>query len=189
MSQSRRQLALLAVLLVSFVYLAGRELLPTLRSAGAGAGGDDGDQSVGGAGFERRPVAELLVEELEHKPAAYKAGRNPFTFAPPPAPAAPPRPAAPPPPPPRPAATPQPTQTAPAPPRPQPPPVRFVYLGSFGPPGRQIAVFSEGQELFNAFEGDVLQEEFVVRRIGFESADVGFVNFPDSPPQRLAVGG
>ena len=56
-------------------------------------------------------------------------------------------------------------------------------------PGREIAVFSDGKEILNAFAGDVLHQEFVVRSIGFESADIGFVNFPDEPAKRLAVGG
>ena len=73
--------------------------------------------------------------------------------------------------------------------RPRPPAIEFVYLGSFGLPGREIAVFSDGKEILNAFAGDVLRQEFVVRSIGYESADIGFVNFPDEPAKRLAVGG
>jgi hypothetical protein len=96
----------------------------------------------------------------------------------------------PPPPPPR---QQQPARERPAaPPRPaapQPPAVELVYLGSFGLPGREIAVFSDGKEIINAFQGDVVQREFVIRRIGFESADIGFVNFPEVPAKRLAVGG
>ena len=79
--------------------------------------------------------------------------------------------------------------TPPAPPKPRPPAVEFVFLGSFGVPGSEIAVFTDGKEILNAFAGDVLRREFVVRSIGYESADIGFVNFPDEPAKRLAIGG
>jgi hypothetical protein len=50
-------------------------------------------------------------------------------------------------------------------------------------------VFSDQQEIYNAHEGDVIKGRFVVVKIGYESADIGFVGFPDEPAQRLAVGG
>ena len=189
MSSRNRQLVLLAVLIVAFAWLIGRQL-----SSGVGGGSGaaprrpagGGTESSGGAPIE---VAELRLEALEHKPATYQPGRDPFRFAlesqPQPPPPPKPRPAAPSPPQ-------RPRQDQPArqrPAQPQPPPVQFTYLGSFGVPGREIAVFSDGKEILNAFAGDVLQQEFVVRSIGYESADIGFVNFPDAPAKRLAVGG
>jgi len=72
--------------------------------------------------------------------------------------------------------------------KPQPPPVSVEYLGSFGPRDRQIAVFSGEDEIYNAFEGDVLQEKFIVDKIGLESVDLKFVGFPDAPAERLAAG-
>lgn len=187
MSERNRQLLLLGVLIALFVVVVGRQLLPAL----VGGGGPAPRQVAGSDAAGRAPdgpveIAELRLNALKHKPAAYKPGRDPFRFAPKPQPAPPP------PPPPRPQPTAPPTQrpAAPAkPPAPQPPPVQFVYLGSFGLPGREIAVFSDGQEILNAFAGDVLKKEFVVRSIGFESADIGFVNFPDAPAKRLAIGG
>ena len=53
----------------------------------------------------------------------------------------------------------------------------------------RLAVFSDGQEIFNVPEGDVLKEKFVVVKIGLESADLGFVGFPDTPAKRLEIGG
>ena len=64
-----------------------------------------------------------------------------------------------------------------------------MFLGSFGPQTRRLAVFSDGAEIYNVLEGEVLKEQFVVVRIGFESADVGFVGFPDAPAKRLEIGG
>jgi hypothetical protein len=74
---------------------------------------------------------------------------------------------------------------------PRPPEVDFVYLGSFGPSSRRVAVFSsgEGEKLVNALAGDVLEGKFIVDRIGYESVDIKFVGFPDAPAKRLAIGG
>lgn len=71
----------------------------------------------------------------------------------------------------------------------RPPPVDVVFLGSFGPTKRRLAVFSDGSEIFNALEGEVLKDKFIVVRIGFESADLGFVGFPEAPAHRLEIGG
>jgi hypothetical protein len=188
-SDRGRQLVLLGVLLAALVWVVSRQL----ASAPAGGGGRPAARRPGGAVTASADgpieIAELRLDALEHKPANYSPGRDPFRFAPKRAPR--PKPAKPRPAPARPAAPP-PREPRPAPaaqPQPQPPPIDFVYLGSFGVPGRQIAVFSDGKEILNAFAGDVLQREFVVRNIGFESADIGFVNFPDAPAKRLAVGG
>ena len=78
-------------------------------------------------------------------------------------------------------------QTAPS--RPRPPAVDVVFLGSFGPASLRLAVFTDGKEIFNVGRGDVLKDKFVVVRIGFESADLGFVGFPEVPAQRLEIGG
>jgi hypothetical protein len=67
--------------------------------------------------------------------------------------------------------------------------VDVVFLGSFGPDGRRIAVFSDGTDIYNVLQGGILKRVFRVDKIGFESADLGFVDFPDEPSQRLAAGG
>ena len=191
MSSRNRQLLLLVVLIAAFGWMIGRQLVPALGGGTGSANRRSAARGPGGAADGPVEIAELRLEALDHKPAAYEPGRDPFRFAP--------RPQPPPPPPKtddgaaqraaaaarqreRPPAGPQPAQ-------PQPPAIEFVYLGSFGVPGNEIAVFSDGKEILNAFAGDVLQQQFVVRSIGFESADIGFVDFPEAPAKRLAVGG
>jgi hypothetical protein len=80
-----------------------------------------------------------------------------------------------------------PKQAAPA--KPRPPEPSFQFLGSFGPEEKRVAVFSDQTEIFNVLEGDVFKEAFVVRKIGYESADIGWVDFPNEPARRLAAGG
>ena len=63
------------------------------------------------------------------------------------------------------------------------------FLGSFGSRHKRLAVFSDGVEIFNALEGGVLKDHFVIRQIGFESVDVGYLDYPDEPAIRLAAGG
>ncbi|MEE2776173.1 MAG: hypothetical protein VYE73_05355 [Acidobacteriota bacterium] len=74
------------------------------------------------------------------------------------------------------------------PPAPLPPRIDFDFLGSFGRSGRPMAVFSDGEAIINAFVGDTLQEKFVVDEIGYETVDIRFVDFPDTPPETLDVG-
>ena len=55
----------------------------------------------------------------------------------------------------------------------------YRYLGSFGPDGTTIAVFSDGQTILNARQGEILQDRFIVEEIGPESVEIGYVDFPD----------
>lgn len=73
---------------------------------------------------------------------------------------------------------------------PRPPEVTLLYLGSFGPRDRRIAVFQDpagGGGVLNAGEGQTLQGKFIVDKIGYESVDLRFVGFPDEPPRRLGI--
>jgi hypothetical protein len=143
-------------------------------------------------------VEELRVAALAVRPREYTPGRDPWRFVDPPPP--------PPPPPPRPPSAAelearrlaeveaarqrlllQQQQQAEA-AVPKPPPFTMSYLGNFGPPSRRLAVFSDGKTIYNAQKGEVLAGKFIVAEIGYESVDIRFVGFPDSPPQRLAVG-
>ncbi len=72
-------------------------------------------------------------------------------------------------------------------PTPKPPDVTFKFLGSFGPKEHPIAVIQQGDEVFNARTGDTLFGKFVLRKVGYESIDVGFVGFADSETKRLAI--
>lgn len=186
MTDERRQKLLLGILLVLLIFVGWRQ-------AGRFLGGAGRSQAVGrtasgsAAGGELEAVVELRLNDLDRHRGTYEPGRSPFEFAAPPTAERPPR-----------------TERA-APPRqvsPPPstalesavdqlrlPPIDLVYLGNFGPADRRIAVFSDGKEIFNAMIGDVLQERFKVVGIGYESADLGYVEFPESPPARLAVGG
>ena len=70
---------------------------------------------------------------------------------------------------------------------PKPPQLTMTYVGSFGTPNRRIAVFFDGKDIHNALEGDIIDGKFIVARIGYESVDIKFVGFPNTPAQRLAV--
>jgi hypothetical protein len=61
------------------------------------------------------------------------------------------------------------------------------YLGHFGPPNKRIAVFSNGKAEITAQEGEIIDNKFIVARIGYESVDIRFVGFPDWPAKRLGV--
>ncbi|HEX2162389.1 MAG TPA: hypothetical protein VHM02_00420 [Thermoanaerobaculia bacterium] len=201
MSPAKRQRALLAVLLVIGALAAWVRIGPSLF--GGGAGGDlaaDGGPAGRVAGGVE--VVTLDLDALVAEPRDYSPGRNPFDYGAPP-----------PPPPPSPEelariaaeeearrlaaeearrlAAEQARELAenpPPPPAPQPPEFRWTYLGSFGPENRRIAVFTDGEEIHNALVGDVLAGQFVVADIGYESVAIAFVEFPDEPPRRFAIG-
>ena len=71
--------------------------------------------------------------------------------------------------------------------KPRPPEFTLQYLGSFGSANRRIAVFTDGKTVHNLQEGQVLEGKFIVARIGYESVDIKFVNFPDEPAKRLGI--
>jgi hypothetical protein len=70
---------------------------------------------------------------------------------------------------------------------PKPPEFTMEYLGNFGPPDRKIAVFSSGKRTLNAQEGQVIDKEFIVARIGYESVDIKYVKFPEVQPKRIGL--
>lgn len=186
----KRQKQVLAVLVLVLVAVGVRTFLKVSGSSSGGGGRRAGLQrnlaEHGGASAELE-IVDLRLEDLEHKPGEFQPGRDPFRFRPKERAAPPP----PPPPPPKPA----PAKRKPRPKRaqqaakPRPPEPAFKFLGSFGPRDRMIAVFSDNVEIFNVAEGDVFKEAFVVKKIGFESADIGWVDFPDEPARRLEAGG
>lgn len=188
MSKERRQRIVLGVLVAILAAMIWRGL----AGSGVGGGGDRAgalqrdSRGRGSAPLTAEKIVQVRVKDLEQKPGQFSPGRDPFRFAPPPQPQQAP---APPPPPPRQAAPPPQPVAPPVPPAPRPPAVDFRYLGSFGPEDRRLAVFSDVKDIYNVFEGGVVKDKFVVKKIGYESADIGFVDFPDAPPQRLAVGG
>lgn len=185
MTRERRQLLLVAILVVLAAYLAwtrGGSLFD--RPGGVGQRRSRALPAVVGA-----EIVELRIEDLERGAATYRPGRDLFRYGRPPVaerPTPPPRRVTPPPPRPQPR-----VEAAPpvAPPEAQPPEIDVVYLGSFGRPGRQVAVFADDEAIYNALVGDVVKDQFRLIAIGLESADLGFVDFPDAEAERLAVGG
>lgn len=183
----RRTKLLLGVLVVALIYLGwtrGGELFdPGGGSATGSVRGGGADRGVVGA-----EIAELRTADLAQKPGVYRPGRDLFRYGrierptpvlPPPRPAPPPRP--------RPQlSVPTPTQV---PPERRPPPVDVAYLGSFGHPGREIAVFTDDEAIYNAKVGEVIKGAFRLVNIGFESVDLEFVGFPEVAAHRLPVGG
>jgi len=141
-------------------------------------------------------VAVLRMADLERVPGASQGGRDPWRYVDPP-----------PPPPPKPhvptkeeleaqrraeeearrraeeAARLAAIEAA----KPHPPEFTLQYLGRFGPPDQQIAVFTNGKQIFNKQEGEVIDNKFVVAHIGYESVDIGFVGFPTVPKKRVGV--
>jgi hypothetical protein len=179
----RRMLALvLGAVVVFFAWTRGGELLGG-RGALTGGGGSAGQRSIVGA-----EVEPLRIAALNRKTAVFTPGRNLFQFG------APPRQQVKPPPAPKPKPQPQPqvaqaATTPTTPPARRPPKIDFTYMGSFGPAGRKIAVFTDKETIYNAMVGEVIKDVFIVATIGFESVDIEFEGFPEAEPERLAVGG
>ena len=74
------------------------------------------------------------------------------------------------------------------PPPPQPPPFSFKYIGTFGPPLSPIASFSGNGEIVNVRVGETFAGKFILRSIGIESVEIGFVGFPPDVKTRVPVG-
>jgi hypothetical protein len=126
-------------------------------------------------------IATLHLADLERVPRGSTAGRDPWRFVDPPPQRR------------QPDAKPEPSFAAAAPVAiqtdlpPHPREFNLRYLGHFGPPDKQLAVFADGNAVFNKQEGEVIDNQFIVTHIGHESVDIRFVGFPDAPPQRIGV--
>jgi len=161
-------------------------------------------------------VEPLHKDLLEPQPGRYKSERNLFDFVAPPPPPPPPAPAPPPdrdkdgvpdfkdncpdvynpdqadldhngigdkcqqtpviiPPP-------------PPPPAPVPPAFDYKYAGTFGTPKNPIATFTRNGEIVNARVGDTIDNKFILRSIGIESVEIGFVGFPPTEHKTIGMG-
>ena len=160
-------------------------------------------------------IQPIHIEWLEPRSGSYRSGRNLFAFveAPPP----PPPVTKPPEPPPdgdkdgvpdfqdNCPTVPNPDQTdidrngvgaacqgsmeiPPPPPPPIPPDFTYKYLGNFGRASRPIAAFSGGDQIVNVRVGETFGGRFILRSIGIESVDIGFVGFPPDVIKRVPVG-
>lgn len=143
-------------------------------------------------------VAALRTGDLERVPPVYTPGRDPWRFVDPPPPPEPP-------PPPGPtaeelrareearrraqeAAAAAAAVAAVEAAKPKPPEFTLTYIGQVGPADQRYAVFSDGSKTeFTVSEGEVLQGKFVVARIGLESVDIRYVDFPDWPAKRVPL--
>lgn len=78
----------------------------------------------------------------------------------------------------------------PPPPKPQPPAFRYTVLGTFGSAAKPIAVFSRDGEILNVALGERFgpKNEFVLKRIGIESVEIGYKDFP-ADVKRVKIGG
>ncbi|MEP6992980.1 MAG: hypothetical protein ABI968_00570 [Acidobacteriota bacterium] len=72
-------------------------------------------------------------------------------------------------------------------PTPRPPDVTFKFVGTFGPKGHPIAVIQQGDQVYNVRAGDILFDKFVLRSVGYESIEVGFVGFAETETRRIGI--
>jgi hypothetical protein len=72
-------------------------------------------------------------------------------------------------------------------PTPAPPEIAFKFIGTFGPKDHPIAVVQQGDQVLNVRTGDKLFGKFIVKKVGYESIDVGFVGFPEAEARRLGI--
>ena len=202
---------ILVVLALALVFVAVKFLPKSGGGAPAGTGrsasllGEEGASSSrsrrGAARTVDPPVLAMERMAVPGEGDSFAIGRNLFRYgvpkAPPPPPGAPPagrnpaigRPggamgSAPPGVPLTPPQPPAPAVQA----KPQPPPVTVRYLGAFGPRGRTVAVFTDGAEIYDVFEGETFASKYILRSINLETAELGFVGFPDDQTERLEVG-
>ncbi len=201
---TRRQIYLLTVLGILLI-------LAVVKWGGKGSAGAPARSPSAGAGTsgleEDRPAARARARAPEKKVAPEdvpfvsvedlkpprsgrpgEPGRNIFDVREPTKPP-PPTPTPAPPPPPAPGSKeyigplPPPLPTA----TPVPPEIAFKFIGTFGPKDQPIAVLVSGDQLVNARAGDLVFERFILRNVGYESVDIGFVGYPPAVTQRLGI--
>jgi hypothetical protein len=80
-------------------------------------------------------------------------------------------------------------ETPPPPPPPTPPQFTWRFIGMFGKPQSPIATFARDGDIVNARAGETIEGKFIVRRIGIESVEIGFVGFPPDQTLRVPLGG
>ena len=69
---------------------------------------------------------------------------------------------------------------------PEAPVFPYRCIGRFGPDANPFAVFDAGGAIINVRIGEVIDDKFVVRAIGFETVTIGVSGF--STEQRIAIG-
>jgi hypothetical protein len=76
----------------------------------------------------------------------------------------------------------------PEPPKPVPPQFTMKYIGTFGPANNPIATFNGNGEIVNVRVGETIDGKFVLRSIGIESVEIGYVGFPADVKTRVPLG-
>jgi len=129
-------------------------------------------------------VGMIHKEWLEPQSGNYRSERNLFAYKEPP-----------PPPPPPPPPMPKPVPVQPVVPQPPPPPAAPVppqfpyhYIGTFGTANNPIATFSGNGGIVNVRVGETVDGKFVLRSIGIESVEIGYIGFPADVKTRIPIG-
>ena len=154
--------------------------LATARRVTATQGGRTATAAAPGVGI-------IHTEWLESQSGSYRSERNLFAYRQPPPPPPPkqpkvvfiPPPAPQPPPEPMPPSVPQP---------PPPPQFPYHYIGTFGTAENPIATFSGDGKIVNVHAGEIIDGKFILRGIGIESVEIGYVGFPPEQKTRIAIG-
>jgi hypothetical protein len=76
----------------------------------------------------------------------------------------------------------------PPPPAPVPPQFTMKYIGTFGPANNPIATFNGNGEIVNVRIGETIDGKFILRSIGIESVEIGYVGFPTDVKTRIPLG-
>lgn len=74
------------------------------------------------------------------------------------------------------------------PPEPIPPQFTMKYIGTFGPVNNPIATFNGNGEIVNVRVGETIDGKFILRSIGIESVEIGYVGFPADKKTRIPLG-
>ncbi|HXM79236.1 MAG TPA: hypothetical protein VOA00_08395 [Thermoanaerobaculia bacterium] len=203
---SRRQLYLLVLLVVFAIGVVRWRSAPSspvppgaLAARGTSTAGVEDDRPApaarGRGSLNEKAVSADEVPIVTTKDLDPQRGRregptsrNLFDLrAPTPVPPPPPTPAPPPPPAPGSAGFVGPLPPPAPTPTPAPPAIPFKFIGTFGPKDRPFAVLVLGDQIVNARAGDVVFDSFLLRRVGYESVDVGFVGFAPTETRRLGI--
>jgi hypothetical protein len=172
-SRRQRELVLASIALVVLAIAAW-----TMRAAGrpATSSAPAGGTPAGNAQTTKGPAAGVNLDALEsERPEPEEATRNPFRFRTTPAPPRLPTQAQP-----QPSSQQQSPLATTGPPQPPPPPrIPLKYIGDVadpGKPGMKIAVLSDGRNVYQGREGDIVEGRYRILRIGVESVDLAYLD-------------
>jgi hypothetical protein len=170
-TNARRQRGILAGLLVLLAAVVVYQVAAS-RSVPSGTAARPPARPAQAAG--KAPAGSIDVPDVrldalkQARPEMESHGRNLFRE----------QPKAPPPPPPSQIArAPQaPDPNAPPPPPPPPPPIPLKFIGVVQAGGRSLAVLTDGRDVFYGREGEVVEGQYRIVRIGVESVEMSYVD-------------